>query len=127
MAKIAINPEGVHAPTMYSHVIKCGNTLYLAGQTPRDLEGKPMGIGDIEAQAVQVFEKLKIVLAAAGATLDDVVKETVYITDLSYRDKVGEVRRRYHKQPYPASTLVVVKSLSSPELMIEVDAIAVLD
>ncbi len=85
-----------------------------------------MGKGDIRAQTTQTMENVKTVLEAAGATIDDVVKVTVYVTNVKEQlAAIHEVRAQYFKTDYPASTLVEVKSLVSEDLLIEIEAIAV--
>jgi len=126
VSKEIIAPDTVHRATNYSHAVKVGNTIYVSGQVALDRDGRLVGKGDIEAQAVQVFENLRAVLAAAGASLDDVVKLTTYATHFSYRPKITEVRSRYFQQ-VPASTFVVVTSLADPDLLVEIEAIAVTD
>lgn len=127
MTREVIRPPNVHPATGYSHAWKVGNTIYVAGQVAVDREGRLVGPGDFEAQAVQVFENLKAVLEAAGAGLEHVVKTTVFLTHFAHRDKFREVRARYFKEPFPASTLVFVESLAQPDWLIEVEAIAVVD
>ena len=120
-----IQPDGLSKPPTYTHVIKAGNTIYLAGQTPQDENGQAVGRGDITAQAVKVFENIKTALASAGAGFGDLVKITVYITDPRYREAVGEVRRRYIGNELPASTLVVVAGLANPDYLLEIEGVAV--
>ena len=112
----------------YSSAVVAGNTIYLAGAVSgRDAAGNVIGRGDIEAQAVAVYESLKETLVSAGATFADVVKITVFATKLEYRAKIGEVRRRYMSQPPPASTFVVVSSLADPDFLVEIEGVAVID
>ena len=120
-----IQPTGLSRPPTYTHVIKAGNTVYLAGQTPQDENGQTVGKGDITAQAVKVFENIKTALAAGGASFADLVKITVYVTDPRYREAVGEVRRRYLGDALPASTLVVVAGLANPDYLLEIEGVAV--
>ena len=126
MPKERIQPRGLSKPPTYTHVIKAGNTVYIAGQTAQDEHGQIVGRGDIVAQATQVFENLGKALAAAGASFADLVKITVYITDPRYREAMGEVRRKYLGSDLPTSTLVVVAGLAVPEFLIEIEAIAVI-
>ncbi|MBI4317717.1 MAG: RidA family protein [Chloroflexi bacterium] len=126
MPKEFINPPGLHKPPTYSQVVKAGNTVYAAGQTAVDENGKVVS-GDFEAQAVQVFENVRQALEAAGASMKDVVKMTTYLTDVANRPKYGEVRTRYFSPPLPASTLVGISALASPDYLIEVDVTAVID
>ncbi len=114
----------MHKPTGYSHAAKAGGLVFVAGQVAQDVEGTLVGRGDIEAQAVQVFENLKTVLASAGATFDDVVKLTTYTTSLAYRPKIAEVRARHFKTYVPPNTFVVVASLATPDYLLEIEAVA---
>lgn len=116
--------RGLHKTTGYSHATKAGGLLFIAGQVAQDAEGTLVGRGDIEAQAVQVFENLKAVLASAGATFDDVVKLTTYTTNVAYRPKLAEIRGRYFKTYFPPNTFVVVSSLATPEYLLEIEAVA---
>lgn len=104
---------------------RIGNLVFTAGQVAvADDPHETVGVGDFDAQAEQVFENLGNVLAAAGSSLDRVVKLTTYLTDMANLAPLVELRRRYLTSPYPASTTVEVGSLSSPELMLEIEAIA---
>lgn len=125
MQKETVLITGVHRTTGYAHATKARGLLFIAGQVALDTDANLVGKHDIEAQATQVFENLKQILTCAGATFDDVLKMTVLITDLSYRTKVNEVRDHYLKASLPASTLLVVPSLASPDFLLEIEAIAV--
>ena len=103
-----------------------GKVLHVSGQVAQDATGAIMGTGDIRAQTRQVIENIRTVLAAAGGTLDDVARVTVYVTDMSGLGQIHEVRGQYFRRPYPASTLVEVKRLVKPEYLIEIDAVAVI-
>ncbi len=124
MRKEEVVVRSVHKTTGYSHAAKSGGLVFVAGQVAQDVEGVLVGRGDIEAQAVQVFENLRAVLASAGAKLDDVVKTTTYTTSLAYRPKIAEVRARYFKTYFPPNTFVVVASLATPEYLLEIEAVA---
>ena len=124
MERETVVVQGVHKTTGYSHAAKAGGLIFVAGQVAQDVDGNVIGRGDIEAQAVQIFENLKAVLASAGATLDDVVKMTTYATSLAYRPKIAEVRGRYFKTYFPPNTFVVVASLAAPEYLLEIEAVA---
>jgi enamine deaminase RidA (YjgF/YER057c/UK114 family) len=126
MPKERIQPEGLFHPPTYSHVVKAGDTVYIAGQTPRDEQGNVLAPSDFSAQATQVFENLAKALAAAGAEFGDLVKMTVYLTDRRYREALGEVSGRYITGPLPASTVVIVAGLFHPDYLLEIEAIAVL-
>ena len=128
MAKEAINPDGLPAPVgPYSNVVATppGRLVFCAGQVALDADGKVVGAGDIVAQTRQVMENLKLGLEAAGASFADVVKIINYITDANEFSKMAGVRQEYLKEPYPASTLIEVQALMFPELLIEIEAIAV--
>ena len=116
--------RGVHKTTGYSHAAKAGGLLFVAGQVAQDQEGNVVGRGDVEAQAVQIFDNLRAVLASAGATLNDVVKLTTYTTNVAYRAKIAEVRGRYFTTYFPPNTFVVVASLATPDYLLEIEAVA---
>ena len=103
-----------------------GTTVYTSGQVARNSQGEVVGKGDVGAQTRQVLENLKSVLAEAGATLDDIVKVVVYVTNVADFAAVHEVRAEYFKKDYPASTLVEVSALAGPDLLIEIEAVAVI-
>jgi len=110
----------------YSQAVRSGNTLYLSGQTPLDPTTGEMVEGDIEAQATRVFENLKAVLGAAGASFDDVVRVGIYLTDLGNFATVNEVMKRYFREPYPARSTIGVAALPRGAAL-EVDLIAAVD
>ena len=122
-----LNPPTLSAPTGYSHVaeVSGGRTIYIAGQVAFDNSGKVVGKGDFAAQATQVFENLKLALAAGGATFENVVKVTTYVTDMSHLPTLREIRVRYYGDFAPTSTLVEIGRLANPDLMIEIEAVAV--
>ena len=122
------NPPTLSTPTGYTHVVEVtgpARTVYIAGQIAFDKEGKIVGAGDMAAQAEQVFKNLQAALETAGAKFSDVVKMNTYITDMAKAPAVREVRARYFGQSTPASTLVQVVALARPELMLEIEVIAV--
>lgn len=124
MGRESVTVTGVHKTTGYSHAARAGNLVFVAGQVAQDVHGALVGKGDIEAQAIQVFENLKAVLASAGAALDDVVKLTTYTTSVAYRSKIAEVRARYFSGYFPPNTFLVVASLATPEYLLEIEAVA---
>jgi len=122
------NPPTLSTPTGYTHVVEVtgpAKTVYIAGQIAFDKDGKVVGAGDMKVQAEQVFKNLQAALTAAGAKFSDVVKMNTYLTDMEQAPAVREVRARYFGATTPASTLVQVVKLARPELMIEVEVIAV--
>jgi reactive intermediate/imine deaminase len=122
-----LNPTTVAATRGYSQamVVSGGKTVYLSGQVSLDRTGKLVGEGNLTAQAQQVFENLKAVLDAAGATFADVVKLNIYMLDASQVQVVRDVRDTFIKaEAPPASTLVEVRRLVRAEFLLEVDAVA---
>ena len=128
MAKKFVNPPGLKPLGMYTQatVVQGGSIAFISGQVSMDGQGKVVGAGDIQSQAVQVFENLKLALGGIGATFEDVVKFTIFIVELTQekRKAVMEVRSRYisHKNP-PAATMIGVDKLVEPELMLEIEAV----
>jgi enamine deaminase RidA (YjgF/YER057c/UK114 family) len=122
-----INPATLSAPKGYSHVVvtQGGRTIYVSGQVPVAKDGKLIGAGNMEAQTRQVFENLKTALAGAGAELKDLVKINIYTTDASQLPAIRTVRDQYIKGDLPTSTFMEVKALFRPDVMIEIDGIAV--
>jgi len=110
---------------IFSQAIQAGNTIYLSGQVALDPDGKVVGKGDMKAQTRQAWENIKAVLSAAGASLNDVVKITQFITDMSRFRETQEVRKEYFKDYAPASTSVEIKSLAFPDLLIEIEVVAI--
>ncbi len=127
MPKEVIVPGNVHPARGFSHAIKVGNTIYVAGQAGLDEEGNVVTKGDVVAQTERAYENLKRVLEAAGAAITDIVKLNIYTTDLEGFMKTGEVRRKYFGKHFPAATAVQIVKLSPPESMVEIDAIAIVD
>jgi 2-iminobutanoate/2-iminopropanoate deaminase len=127
--KRSINPDRMAQPVgPYSHVVSAppgGRLVYCAGAVAFDGEGNIVGKGDIVAQTRQVMENLRTALEAAGASFDDVVKVTNYVVDASQWPQVLPVRAEYIREPFPASTFVEVRALMFPELLIEIEAVAV--
>lgn len=130
MTKQALNPEGLPAPVgPYSNVVTTGpgRLVFVAGQIAFDANGELVGAGDIAAQTRQVMENIRLALEAAGATFGDVVRVVNYITDVSLFGEMAAVRKEYLVEPYPASTLVEVSALLFPGVLIEIEAIAVVE
>jgi 2-iminobutanoate/2-iminopropanoate deaminase len=100
--------------------------VHVSGQVAQGLDGQTVGKGDIEKQTGQVLENMKALVEAAGGTLADVARIVVYLTSRDHLPTVMEVRRRYFREPYPATTAVVVAGLANPEWLVEIEATAVL-
>ena len=127
MAHEILKLKSVHPTMGYSHAAKAGNTLYIAGQVAKDLDGNLVGKGDFEAQICQVYENLKNIMEEAGGTLQNIVKMTTFLTHFSYIETYRSVRSKYFPEPCAPNTLLFIESLALPDFMVEVEAIAVLD
>ena len=125
------NPDTVAPPVgNYSQVARVETAeatwIYISGQVALDAKGAFVGPGDMRAQTQQVFENLRAILDANGATFEDVVKVTTYVTTLDDLAGMREVRGRHFPSEPPASTAVQITALFVPEAMIEVDLVAVI-
>jgi enamine deaminase RidA (YjgF/YER057c/UK114 family) len=124
-----INPPSLVKPTGYTHVVVApdGRTVYIAGQVAFDSTGQVVGAQDFRAQAEQAFRNLGRALSSVGGSLADLIKTTTYVTDLKHLPVLREVRgKQLHPGHPPANTLLVVASLARPDLLIEIEAVAVL-
>lgn len=126
-----VNPDDLPTPETYSHVtIATGNTMvFVAGQVSEDAAGTVVGVGDMAAQARQAFANLGRALAAAGARPDQVTKITIFVANYR-RDHLAQIeagRRTLFGDHKPADTLIGVATLTRPEYLIEIDAVAVID
>ena len=130
-----IDPPGLPVPGVYRQmaVARGSRTVYLAGQVARTAEGEPVGAGDLAAQAEQAFLNVATALEAAGGTFDDVAKLVLYVVDWSPEklpalgEGVGRAAERLGRDLTRPITLLPVAALAEPDLLIEVDATAVLD
>ena len=128
MARIPIAPPGMKDQRpRYTLGWRVGNHIYVAGQLPFDKDGNLLGKGDIKAQTRRIFEQIKMIVEAGGGKMDDVVKVTVFVTDVRYREPYGEVRSEFFGPNPPASTLVQIGNLAIPDALIEIEAVAALD
>jgi len=130
LKNVRVNPAGVAAPAgQYSQSVRIplgeSNLIIISGQVALDQHGSLVGEGDVTLQTRQVFENLKTTLEANGASFADVVKLNLYVTDISKRGEVAEVRKQYLTNEPPASTFVEVSRLASDDWLIEVEATAV--
>jgi 2-iminobutanoate/2-iminopropanoate deaminase len=123
-------PAGVFSQaTVASITPNTGRLVFVSGLTARDpATGATVGVGDVRAQTRTILDAMTRVLAEASGTLDDVTRVTVYVTDIE-RDfaAIHEVRAQYFRAPLPASTMVEVSRLVSPDMLIEIEAIAIVD
>jgi reactive intermediate/imine deaminase len=114
-------------PWPYSHGIRVGDTLYIAGQVALDEELRLVGPGDPEAQARQTWRNIQTVVEAAGGKVTDVVRVTTYVVDLDHVEAVHQVRREFFPDgDYPTATVVQAAKLGLPGLLLETEAFAVI-
>ena len=123
---IITTDQAPQAIGIYSQAVKVGNTVYLSGQIPLEPTTMQLPEGDMRSQIVRVFENLKAIATAAGGSLADIVKLTVYLTDLNHFSLVNEVMATYFKEPYPARAALGVSQLPKGAT-VEMDAIMVID
>jgi 2-iminobutanoate/2-iminopropanoate deaminase len=119
--RVELMPEPI---SHYTDAVQAGGLLFVSGCVPADAQGRLVGDGDVVAQARQVFENIRRVLAAAGAGFADVVKVTLYLIDIDDRPLINPVRQEVFGDVRPASTLVEVSRLALPGARLEVDAVA---
>jgi 2-iminobutanoate/2-iminopropanoate deaminase len=124
--RIVTKPDP-YEPFRLAQGYRVGDLLFISGQAAIDNEGRIVGPGDFDTQAKQAFANLERALRAGGSGLRNVVKVTIFLTDMSYFDRIVELRGKYFTAPYPADTIVEVSSLYSAEAMIESEAVAVAD
>src|SRR2546423_15236230 len=128
MPKHQIRSDKLRQPSgVFSHATAIeakGRLVFISGMTARQLDGTMAGVGDIEVQTRQVCENLKAAVEAAGGTMDDICRVDVYIRNMEHFEKIHKVRREYFKHPPPASTMVEVTKMTSPDYLIEINAIA---
>lgn len=126
MAKIAIHPEGAKIPTVpLTHGIRKGNILQVAGQVAFDPATNEIVGDDVTTQTRQVMANVRAVLEAGGATWEDVVMCRVYLTDTAHFGEMNDAYREFFDESFPARTTVYVGL--PPGLLVEIDALAVLD
>lgn len=102
-----------------------GRLVFISGMTARHPDGSITGVGDVEAQTRQVCENLKAAVEAADGALSDICRVDVYVRNIEHFDIIHKVRREYFQAPLPASTMVEVSKMVSPDYLIEINAIAV--
>ena len=126
MPKRVLQPASIQAKGSYSPgwEVSNGRMIHVAGQIPWDAEGRTVAKGDVAGQTRQVFDNIAAVLAEADATLDHVIKITIFAADIRYRDEINRVRGETFTPPYPASTQVAVAALVDPEWLVEIEAVA---
>ncbi|HEY7066985.1 MAG TPA: RidA family protein [Chloroflexota bacterium] len=129
MPKQIVKPAGLNDPgptRSYSHGVRAGNLLFLAGQTGTD-QPSPAGPGRFEFQVRRSFARMQTILEAAGGSLDNLVTMTVFITDIRYGDEFVRLRGEILQRDFPGSALIGVSHLAHPDALLEIQAIAAFD
>jgi enamine deaminase RidA (YjgF/YER057c/UK114 family) len=124
-----LNPDTMSRPMGYMHVVKTGNTVYIAGQIATAPDGSVVGKGDAEAQVRQIWSNIEAAVKSVGGSgIANLVKTTTYVTDIAHAGAVRKVREELFSstQP-PTSTLLVISELAGPDYLVEIEAIAVVD
>ena len=130
MPKVQISSPKLRQPNgVFSHataIEATGRFVFISGMTARQPDGSIAGIGDISEQTRQVCENIKAAVEAAGGSMDDICRVDVYVRNMEHFEAIHKVRAQYFRPPLPASTMVEVAKMTSPDYLIEISAIAVL-
>ena len=126
MSREEIRVDGLAEPVShFTDAVRAGNLLFVSGIVAVDADGKLVGGDDVVAQTRQVFENMRTILATAGCGFEDVVKVTVFLTNVDDRPLINPVRQEVFRSARPASTLVEVSRLVVPGAKVEIEAVAV--
>ncbi len=123
--KINVPDVAEAAPGLWSNAIRTGDTLYIAGQVARPFEGGSTVVGaDEYSQTKQIFARIERIVKAAGGTMDNLVKMTIFMVDITKNTEVWRARKEFFTGDFPTSTLVEVRSLAKPDVLVEIETVA---
>jgi reactive intermediate/imine deaminase len=122
-----ISSDSAYEPVIgFSRAVRVGDTVYVSGSVGYGPDGKIVGPGDVYAQAKQTIRNIETALREAGATLENVVRTRIYVTDISRWEEAARAHREAFGAVRPASSLLEVSSLASPDMLVEIEAVAVI-
>ncbi len=110
----------------WSNCMVCGDQVYISGMTAHDLQGNVVGDRSMYDQSIRTFEKIRHLIEAAGGKMNDIIKVNIFVTDITQREEVWRARAEFFTGEFPASALVEVSALATPELLVEIEAVAFL-
>ena len=110
----------------YSRAIRVGNVVHVSGTTATDQEGNLVGVGDARAQTSQALRNIQKALESVGARMEDVVRTRIYVTNIAKWEEVGRVHGEFFRQTLPVTSMIEVKSLINPQMLVEIEAEAII-